>query len=60
MKKNDSINILFLFLCVLMLGFVYVNSQMMDSFQSEDNTESYKNDTLIPDNEGTDLEDLRD
>lgn len=30
MKKNDTINIIFLFLCILLLGFVYLNSLMMD------------------------------
>lgn len=28
MKKNDTINFLFLFLCVLLLGFVYLSSKM--------------------------------
>lgn len=31
MKQNDTINILLLFFCILLLGFVYVNSKMVDS-----------------------------
>jgi len=28
MKKNDSINFLFLFLCILLMGFVYLSGKM--------------------------------
>ena len=36
MEQNDSINFLFLFLCILLLGFVYLNTQMMDqSYQQK-------------------------
>lgn len=34
MKKNDTINFVFLFLCLLLLGFVYLNNRMpASSFQ---------------------------
>jgi len=34
MKKNDSFNFLFLFLCLLLLGFVYLNNKRHElSFQ---------------------------
>ncbi len=31
MKKNDTINFVFLFLCLLLLGFVYLNNKMPES-----------------------------
>lgn len=40
MKQNNTINVLFLFLCVLLLGFVYLNTRMIDSFKMNDPTES--------------------
>ncbi len=40
MKQNNSINVLFLVLCVLLLGFVYLNTRMMDTFKLNDQTES--------------------
>ena len=30
MEKRDTINFIFLFLCILLLGFVYLNSRMVD------------------------------
>ncbi len=40
MKQNNTINVLFLFLCVLLLGFVYLNTRMIDSFRLNESTES--------------------
>lgn len=42
MKQNNAINILFLFLCVLLLGFVYLNTRMLDSFKLNDSSENMK------------------
>ena len=39
MKKNNTINFLLLVLCFLLLGFVYVNTQLMDTFQKSDQAE---------------------
>ena len=35
MKQNESINILFLLFCILLLGFVYLNTRMSSGFQKE-------------------------
>jgi len=35
MKQNESINILFLLFCILLLGFVYLNTRMNSGFQKE-------------------------
>lgn len=40
MKQNNTINILFLVLCVLLLGFVYLNTRMMETFKLHDHSES--------------------
>lgn len=40
MKVNNSINVLFLAFCLLLLGFVYVNTRFMDEFQLKRNTEN--------------------
>lgn len=39
MRQNNAINILFLLLCVLLLGFVYLNTRMIESFNLNDTTE---------------------
>lgn len=39
MRQNNAINILFLMLCVLLLGFVYLNTRMIESFKLNDPTE---------------------
>lgn len=39
MKRNDTINILILVLCFLLLGFVYVNTRLMDNFEETEHTE---------------------
>jgi len=35
MKKNDTINYLFILLFILLLGFVYLNSRMIDRVEFE-------------------------
>ncbi len=39
MKVNNSINALFVAFCVLLLGFVYINTRFMDEFELKRNTE---------------------
>lgn len=39
MKKNKTINILLVLLCFLLLGFVYVNTQLMGNFQESNQAE---------------------
>ena len=39
MKQNNTINILFLLLCILLLGFVYMNTRMIDHFKLNEQTE---------------------
>ena len=39
MKQNNTINILFLVLCVLLLGFVYMNTRMINHFKLNEQTE---------------------
>lgn len=39
MKQNSTINILFLVLCILLLGFVYMNTRMIDHFKLNEQTE---------------------
>jgi Na+-transporting methylmalonyl-CoA/oxaloacetate decarboxylase gamma subunit len=41
MKQNNAINFLLLFLCILLLGFVYLNSKVIDQFYVEKNKASY-------------------
>ena len=41
MKQNNAINFLLLFLCILLLGFVYLNSKVIDQFYIEKNKASY-------------------
>ena len=40
MKVNNSINALFLAFCLLLLGFVYINTKFMDEFELKRNTEN--------------------
>jgi len=37
MKQNNAINFLLLFLCILLLGFVYINSKVIDQFYLDKN-----------------------
>lgn len=39
MKVNNSINALFLAFCVLLLGFVYINTRFMDEFELKRSTQ---------------------
>jgi hypothetical protein len=41
MKQNNAINFLLLFLCILLLGFVYINSKVIDQFYIDKNKASY-------------------
>lgn len=41
MKQNNAINLLLLFLCILLLGFVYLNSKVIDQFYVDKNKASY-------------------
>jgi hypothetical protein len=41
MKQNNAINFLLLFLCILLLGFVYINSKVIDQFYLDKNKASY-------------------
>jgi hypothetical protein len=47
MKQNNAINFLLLFLCILLLGFVYLNSMVIDQFYLDKNKASY-NETVQP------------
>ncbi len=40
MKVNNSINALFLAFCLLLLGFVYVNTRFMNEFELKRSTET--------------------
>lgn len=40
MKVNKSINALFLAFCLLLLGFVYINTKFMDEFELKRSTEN--------------------
>lgn len=40
MKVNNSINALFLAFCLLLLGFVYINTRFMDEFELKRSTEN--------------------
>ncbi|CAN5200978.1 hypothetical protein BH09BAC1_BH09BAC1_24480 [soil metagenome] len=40
MKVNKSINALFVAFCVLLLGFVYINTKLMDEFALKRSTET--------------------
>ncbi len=42
MEKNNTINVLIVVLCVLLVGFVYINSKMMDEFNEHKTTEKIK------------------
>lgn len=46
-KQNSAINFLLLFLCILLLGFVYLNSMVIDQFYLDKNKASY-NETVQP------------
>jgi hypothetical protein len=48
MKQNNAINFLLLFLCILLLGFVYLNSMVIDQFYLDKNKASY-NENVQPD-----------
>lgn len=37
LKQKNGINFLLLFLCILLLGFVYINSFVIDKFYLEKN-----------------------
>jgi hypothetical protein len=39
MKVNNSINALFLAFCILLLGFVYINTRFMDEFELKRSTQ---------------------
>lgn len=39
MEKNTTINVLIVLLCVLLIGFVYINGKMMDDFNERKTTE---------------------
>lgn len=41
MEKNDTINVLIVVLCVLLIGFVYINGKMVDDFQDRKTKETY-------------------
>jgi hypothetical protein len=41
MKQHNTINYLILFLCILLLGFVYINSKVIDQFYVDKNKASY-------------------
>jgi hypothetical protein len=43
MEKNDSINFLLLLLCILLLGFVYLNSRIIDESHQADQKVLIKN-----------------
>jgi hypothetical protein len=47
MRQNNAINFLLLFLCILLLGFVYLNSVVIDQFYLDKNKASY-NETAQP------------
>jgi hypothetical protein len=47
MKQNNAINFLLLFLCILLLGFVYLNSMVIDQFYLDKNKASY-NESVQP------------
>lgn len=48
MKKNNTINVLIVVLCVLLIGFVYINSKMMDEFNDHKTTEKIKLEKRVP------------
>ncbi len=48
MRQNNAINFLLLFLCILLLGFVYLNSMVIDQFYLDKNKASYNNETVKP------------
>ena len=48
MKQNETINVLFLFFCMLLLGFVYVNTRMNAGFHQKAKTENVKSQSAQP------------
>lgn len=40
-EKNDTINILIVVLCVLLIGFVYINGRMVDDFKEHKTKETF-------------------
>ncbi len=51
MKKSYTFNLLMVFLCVLLLGFVYLNSKIIDQFNTDKQRASAKpaNELIQPD-----------
>lgn len=39
-KQNTTINVLFVILCILLLGFVYLNTKMIDHFTEGNRSEN--------------------
>lgn len=56
MKQNSTINILFLVLCLLLLGFVYMNTRMIDHFKLNEQTEGLNITEPTPSNNNLDTE----
>ncbi|MEX0812186.1 MAG: hypothetical protein WD048_08200 [Chitinophagales bacterium] len=41
MEKNQTINVLIVVLCILLIGFVYINGRMIDDFQERKTKETF-------------------
>lgn len=48
MKQNNALNLLLLFMCVLLLGFVYLNSKMIDQFYLSKAEADTKYELVVP------------